>query len=624
MLISFYSLYLYFALLLAIASGQSPLLPSKASPNLTIGHLYEERVSVANAAINIAMNGALTDPNGALVFHDIFQKTPTFYSQMADFDILTNNKTHYHLLQAQLPLAIADAASSPRVAIVDYLVYGYAATKAYIAYQDNNFLSIAQQNWNLGRTYYISEENIASNKIETKASSIRTECNEKSLLTNSTNGELDTRTTAAFFTLSALLAEATSNTTYLIAANETLQFLKNFAYFPRSNSPQNEKIIYALDTDPPCYSNGYQQWFPVTGDIIEGLSILASIYWDETATQTLLSICYSSCQSASKLIGVCNSLQDAINSSTLYRDNQPLNGVIHLTGMQPGSPTDDPYLVRGLATANRRNHTDPGMRGYIAGFIDIQYNYLLDNATLKEAGVYVDRNSGPPDRLPQKSGLSIINQTTYTMVYVQAIGSGNITSSNSNNPFGNPHTPSNHPGSVDKAAKIGEIVGPVVGGIVTIALLSGLVVCLKRRRRRHQAHLPSIFLTSPFNLPESTERENSLVASPTSPKQVKPRVTVRTDSNTPISPASSSSLRVKTRLDPPIPSSWEPVAVTSTEEQDPNAHTQMDSTPFDDDPHARYHAMSTAEMARILNARLQAEASYADAPPSYPHSRVGH
>ncbi|KAF9256433.1 hypothetical protein L218DRAFT_1007362 [Marasmius fiardii PR-910] len=302
------------------------------------------------------------------------------------------------------------------------------------------------------------------------------------------------------------------------------------------------------------------------------------------------------------------SLQHAINSSTLYGNNQQ-NGVLQVTGMSPGSPTD-PYLVRGLATAYRRNQINPEMREYIKGFINIQYNHLLDNATLIESGVYVDRSSGPPNRLPQKS-LNKINQTDCSMAYIHAIGSVNATSGSSN-----PLHPNDHPRFTTKTAKTGGIVGGVLGGVIFFVLVSGLTVYL-RRRQRHK--VPSTFLTSPYNLSESAGVEGSLIKSPTSPRKgIQSRSDARNSSIPPMSQASPQ-LQIKTRLDPP---SQESTVATSAEEES-NLSPYIDSASPHENPHARYHAISTAELAGILNARLQAEAFHDDMPPSYPQSRVG-
>ncbi|KAF9256436.1 hypothetical protein L218DRAFT_1007365 [Marasmius fiardii PR-910] len=197
------------------------------------------------------------------------------------------------------------------------------------------------------------------------------------------------------------------------------------------------------------------------------------------------------------------------------------------------------------------------------------------------------------------------------MVYIHAIGSVNGTSSGSN-PL-NPNTPSAHPQSTTRTTKIGEIVGGVVGGVIFIVLLSGLVLYLRRRQR----HKVPIFLTSPFTLPECAETEGTVTTSPTSPKKgIQSPLSAWTSSTLPFSPAPPK-LQVKTRLDPPR---QEPVVVTSPEEHT-NLSPHIDSIPHDEEPHARYHAISTAELARILNARLQALDD--DMPPSYPQSRIG-
>ncbi|KAG7100246.1 hypothetical protein E1B28_002019 [Marasmius oreades] len=673
--------------------AQGPPLPLTTSNNLTKDRSDGEKVSMARAAIDIEVTVATTDANGTLLFHDNTETTPTLYSQMAELDIITRNTTYRELLQDQLPRIAAEVASSNLVRfflydsysdsadlelrdnsfsiiceftvsifdrfhiLISYIrVHGYAATKAYIAYQDVHFLTLAQQLWEFGRAYCISDEDIEAKQNAKKTSSLRTECDSKSLVggvfqacspdilwilagsdiiviktTNLTNGAIENRATAAFFTLSAVLAEATSNTTYIKAANQTLQFLKNFGYFPRSSDPTDEKVILALDSDPPCHSNTWIQWYPTTGDIIEGLSILASLQ-DDAATESLLSGLYSRYR-----------LQDAINSSTLYRNNQRSDGVIQIAGMYV-FPLSDPFLVRGLGTAYRKNHIDPSMREYVKDFINIQYNYLLDDASLRQSNVYVDSGVGLPRRPPARTTLSPINQTYTVMVLVQAIGSANGTDAGdpSSSPPGSPGSRSGSGHGTTKAFKTSAIVGIVVGSVAFLALLSGLIACLCLRRRRRERKVPSIYQTSPFHLPGSNEMDESSLTSPTSlaspgvrvKSRLKARYSARTHTLSPVSPTTpttpatlasplSPGARVQIRLDPPRPPT-EPFTAGTSGESPTIVHPQnVDSGPLTDDPHARFHAMSTAEMIRILNARVQGERADTEGPPSYPQSEVG-
>ncbi|KAG7100243.1 hypothetical protein E1B28_002017 [Marasmius oreades] len=642
--------YLLFYLVFEV-SAQGPPPPLATSTNLTKARSDGEKASSARSAIDIQLtvsaidaNGTLTfyDPRGSIVFNEhvyptqtlhLVQITPTLYSQMAELDIITRNTSYRELLQDQLPRSAAE--------LLDYLVHGYAATKAYIAYRDDHFLTLAQQLWEVGRAYCISDEDIEAKKNAKKTSSLRTECDGSELIpspfsdkiitkfecvghriltgtdiidiktTNLTNGELQYRATSAFFTLSAVLAEATSNTTCIKAANQTLQFLKNFGYLPRSNDPSDEKGILALDSDPPCHSASYELWYPTTGDIIEGLSILASLQ-DDAATDSVL--------------------PDAINSSTLYRNTQRSDGVIQIAEMG-GFPMSDPFLVRGLGTAYRNNHIEPGMREYIKDFINIQCNYLLDDAILQQSNVYMDSGAG---LRPPASTLSPVNQTYAVMVFVQAIASANGTGVGDPSSSNPPVTPgSGSGGGTTKPSKTGAIVGGVVGGVAFLALLAGLIACLFLRRRKRERESLSIYQTSPFHLSGSNEMDESSLTLPTSPvihvksRLLKARYPAPTTLINPTSPASpvSPGIRVKIHLDPPRPPT-DLESFVATADEIPRAELSpenVDSEPLNDDPHARFHAMSTTEMIRVLNARVQAGRSniHTEGPPSYPHSEVG-
>ncbi|KAG7100240.1 hypothetical protein E1B28_002014 [Marasmius oreades] len=189
----FFLFHYLFLFLFFDVSAQGPPLPST---NLTKDRSYEEKVSTARGAIDIEVT-VTTDTNGTLSFYDNFlvQGLPTLYSQMAELDTITRNTTYREILQDQLPQAAAELVSSDLVRFFlydsdskanfqlhDNRVHGYAATKAYIAYRDDHFLTLAQQLWEFGKAYCISDEDIEAKQNAKKTSSLRTECDGKSLV----------------------------------------------------------------------------------------------------------------------------------------------------------------------------------------------------------------------------------------------------------------------------------------------------------------------------------------------------------------------------------------------------------------------------------------------------------
>ncbi|KAG7086105.1 hypothetical protein E1B28_003619 [Marasmius oreades] len=580
------SLFLVYFLLIPLdadASAAQSISVPPITPTKTNEHPYKERLSLARAALDVGINGGSTDASGTLAVGDIYETTPLLFSQLAEFDIITHNTTYRDLLKVQIPRTTAEIASSS-----DYVSYSIISSRAYTAYQDSHFLTTAQQLWDFGRAHCISGEDIKSKRIATKSLSLRSTCDGKTLVggvftvgsmailwivaltdilktSDAKDGELESESTSAFLILSTLLAEVTSNATYIEAATQTLQFLRNFAYFPSSNGVDGQRRIFALDdSNQPCHSDIVPDWYPITGDLIEGLSILASIQ-DDTSTENLLS----------------GRLQQVINSSTLLRQDQRPDGILNMNMTLDGYPTGDPYLVRGLTTAYKKNRIDPVMSDYIKGFLNVQYDALLSNARLP-GNLYGGSWIGPPD---QK--FSLRNQTYGAMVLVQAISLANDTSpgGNSTSPSLPGPSKSLEPGVPGKSTgpnlKIRAIVGGVVGGLSFVAVLSGVAafLILRRRHRNREGGDQWMFLPFPLILESNGN-----------------------DSTSPI-PQSGSRVKDRSNFAPQPP-------VTARED------TNRD-VPLNEDTYVRYQDMSTAEMAQILNARLRNESFNAGMPPAY-------
>ncbi|KAG7100230.1 hypothetical protein E1B28_002004 [Marasmius oreades] len=386
-----------------------------------------------------------------------------------------------------------------------------------------------------------------------------------------TSGEIGIGTSVAFLLLSALLAEATSNDTYIKAANQTFEFIN-------INSIEGETTFLGLEdnTTKACYNSTHKPselWYPPAGDLIEGLTILGAVdsYF-------------------SKFV------KEHIQSQTLLRQNQRPDGILDIgPNYIPGFPTGDPFLVRGLMTAYRRNVT-PELSDYIKTFIDIQYNGLLNNTTYPGTNIYGGSWIGPPSRI-----LDLANQTFAAMVLVQAIDlvpspspPSNVTSVNT---------------SGSTSTKTGTIVGGVVGGVTFIAIVTGLILLfLHKRKQGHQgptsilaSSTPSVFITSyppstygitPFILPEPWEMDVA----------PKPAKAIIFDPN------------IQPTADEPV----DPENLIQGYSMADQLRVDEVTNHAEDDFESRFQAMSTAHMVRILNARLESETL----PPTY-QSQVG-
>jgi hypothetical protein len=55
--------------------------------------------------------------------------------------------------------------------------YGFAATRAYVAYHDDVFLQYAFDSWNSGRSYTMSDADIKAARMPLKTVELIPECN---------------------------------------------------------------------------------------------------------------------------------------------------------------------------------------------------------------------------------------------------------------------------------------------------------------------------------------------------------------------------------------------------------------------------------------------------------------
>ncbi|KAJ7735379.1 hypothetical protein DFH07DRAFT_753891 [Mycena maculata] len=200
------------------------------------------------------------------------ESTAALYSQMAEFDLATNQTNYQAALENYFPLAETGHANFSQDFVSDSVnftifrsteAYGRAAIRAYTAYNNQSFLNYAIQSWWWGRGYTISSADASAGKIDCKDFNISSVC-------------LDSD-------LSALLAEATSDDMYLEAAVETAEFVHAHLYNVE-NVVQDS--ISARSSDSCAVSSNVEPYN--SGLMIEGLAILADITGN-ASTQSLLS-----------------------------------------------------------------------------------------------------------------------------------------------------------------------------------------------------------------------------------------------------------------------------------------------------------------------------------------------
>ncbi|PBK86042.1 hypothetical protein ARMGADRAFT_1169270 [Armillaria gallica] len=417
----------------------------------------DDRVSIASVALDKAVSMLL--PNGQ--FNDSAYDTPgRLYGQMAEFDRLTNQTKYKQTLQQCFTLA-----ESIDLASLNYgLNYGYAAARAYTAYQDPNFLALAVTSWTSARQYTISGEQAASGTMDGKPFNLSLSCQGATLAggtyrsTDSDGPHLDSLASGLFLVVSALLAEATSNRTYLDAAIESANFIQSHLLDP-SNIVLDSVFLYSnksCSVDSAVYSYN-------SGIFIEGLVILADIMHN-TSTEALL-----------------RSTIVAVATNTLW---QGLDGIIAITDF------GGHHIVRALTVLYERNTTHSDFREYIKKYIGVQYNAVIEHATSGGSNIYGLPWTGPP-----RTSFSSFNQTVAVTALLSAIQleDDEPSSKSSDNPTSSrtPTATMTTPPLPPKKNGTGAIVGGVVGGLVILAVT---IVCvfLCRRRHRQSNHTPPV------------------------------------------------------------------------------------------------------------------------------------
>ncbi|KAK0482988.1 hypothetical protein EDD18DRAFT_1112370 [Armillaria luteobubalina] len=396
------------------------------NPNITLSK--EQRIGITSAALEKAIG--MLQPNGQ--FNDSAYDTPgrlyTCYGQMAEFDRLMNQTEYKDTLRHCFALA---ESISP----------GFWST-----YVNPDFLDLAVTSWNTARRYTISAKQAASGTMDVKQFGLSLSCQ------------------------GALLAEATSNKTYLDAAIESANFIESHLLNPSNivwdsmSSQSNESIA-----DPKSSQSNESGSVSSTihssdgsGIFIEGLVILADITRN-TSTETLL-----------------HNTVVAVVTSTQW---QGLNGIIATT-TAGGS-----YIVRALAALYERNSVSSDLREYIKKYIGVQYNAIIENATLAGSNMYAIPWTGPP-----MTSFQSYNQTVALTTLLSAIQLvDDQPTLKSNNPTsGRPPTATMTTSSPPpKNNTTGAIVGGVIGGLVVLTVTI-VHVLLYRRRRCRQNNSPPV------------------------------------------------------------------------------------------------------------------------------------
>ncbi|KAL0577971.1 hypothetical protein V5O48_004007 [Marasmius crinis-equi] len=397
-----------------------------------------------------------------------------FLVQMADFDILTNQTRYKDVAQKQyLPAFQGFKAKQSR--------YGYAATRAYLAYNDPTFLAIARDYWETARPLTLSEAEVLSGKSSAKTKvAISRNCTKLPGVTlaggtlhdsgDNTDLIITVSSTSDYLALSVSLATITGNQTYTDLARQLAQFVLTVLY--RGDGRLYDSTDAGDSKDCPRYST--RDIASDTGSILQGLSMLGLA----TKNQSLL-----------------NSLRDisrvATTNTTWHSGNGILSSDAHLTLLpylvapnvdlpdNPGAYTQ--HLLRGYFELAVGNDTPSDLKTYLQSYIGVQYNAAVDQAASQSnPNIYGSNLQGPPG-----TQLDVNSQ----LVAITVLLGGLFLSDNKS-----PTTPTVSPiitSEDHNRTPIGAIVGGTIGGVVALVLVAlGYLYIRRRRQSRSQSALP--------------------------------------------------------------------------------------------------------------------------------------
>ncbi|KAJ7581930.1 hypothetical protein C8J56DRAFT_1168523 [Mycena floridula] len=416
----------------------------------------DRRVSLAQAALEQSVN--LLNSTTALITGGDTTTTAMLYSQMARFDQLTNQTVYRDQLKSLFPTVLSlfpdfvnldDTYVSP-FPTATALIYGYAAAIGYSTYHEPEFLEWAQQSWNFGMNYTLLQPELDGASTNPRNYTLEAQCAGITMAggclaqTNVNGPRINSLSTGSLLVMSALLAESTSNATYLTTARTSATFMHSHLL-----SVQNIVLdsISAQATDNCSIDNnstyGYNQ-----GLTVEGLAVLASLDPSDFDTQNLLH---------STIVPAVTSLHWHVTDGS---------GIITDTGK---SGSND-FVINGVIAAYNRNPTNEALRSYLRDYIGVQYNAVLDLATTGN-DIYSESWIGASPT----AAYSPFAQRAAISVLLAGISVQNDTASA---PVG-----TSSPAPAPHKSKAGPIAGGIVGGLFLVAVIISAIFFLYRRRR---------------------------------------------------------------------------------------------------------------------------------------------
>ncbi|KAK0472625.1 hypothetical protein IW261DRAFT_1661289 [Armillaria novae-zelandiae] len=583
-----------FLVLVAVVAKDFTPSSSWRSPNVTTSK--DRRINIAGAALDKTIIFLLNSAYG----------TPgMLYAQMVEFDRVTNQtkykdslKKYFPLMEAVQPNFLDEYVSLCFIHTpLNYgLSYGYAAIRAYQVYQDETFLDYAITSWTSAGAYTLSDSNTLSGSIPGKSFNVQATCQGKTMAggtfwaSDQDSTAIDGLATGSYLVVSALLAEATGNKTYLDAAVSSMTFIQSHL----SNEEHVIKDNISARKNDSCSSDSGMNPYN-SGLFIEGLAILDSISGNAT-TQTLL--------------------HETVAAAVTSNAWQGYDGIINWN-----SKTGDLLMMRSLGAVYWRNTTYSDMRNYVKEYIGVQYNAVLDLSTSNGTNVYSATWVGPPSSVFSSDNQTIAMSVLINGILLQDQEPPSLNTSDSGSSF----DPGSNSGSTPNksSSPVGTIAGGVIGGIALLVILGLAIFFIHRWQKMQRSFIldnnfsprplsplaPIPFITAPLTSPQSSSNRQ-----PYSPTRGQRSKKVLAGGHSHVIQSSMAEKATPLHAQSPVsiqePGSTQPQSVvpepTTTVPEPSNEEPQRINLP-------------TEELVRLLNERLQAGGHWDEneTPPEY-------
>ncbi|KAE9401154.1 hypothetical protein BT96DRAFT_614742 [Gymnopus androsaceus JB14] len=342
-----------------------------------------------------------------------------------------------------------------------------------------------------------------------------------------------------------------------------------------------------------------------SGVMMEGMAILNSL------------------QPLPNIYSLYNLISAGTNATTFWQPESAHGVIVSTAGPSAyGHPVGggDIHLIRGVMAVHTRT-VDPLLQNYTASYLAVQYNAAVNEGTLN--GTIYGPWVGPPSAQYTLSGP---NQTTALSILVNAIGIINSTSSGSPSTNGTA-SPSKAPSppisTTSQSSDRTTIIASVVGSLAFLMLMAvGAFLVRKHHSKRQLAFQSKHLSVDAF-------ATNSNHSQPIPPRKA------FTDRNTPSISTPGEILPMNGKRQIPYARDIHGLSRNrDNEETDLQADESDNLTSLDSVPSAvefrvqnalnaemqnSGNGMTTEELLRLLNQRLQPGPHWEESPPNYSH-----